>query len=373
MRHRIVGHNSFCLDLPSVKFHSPSKTARHCIATVVVLINASCMGSEPRLTIEEQVAARIFRQHKWSFRAIGKELGRSKDTVRAYLVAPDTYGKKRKGRKATKIVHQECRLLYRAAAKSGESARSLHASLRLSGSIRTCQRRLKASGFLKYKKRKHMPHLKEAHKAARLKYATGHLENPPNWTEVIWSDEKKFNLDGPDGFQYYWEDLRKEPATFFTRASKDGGVMVWGAFSGAGLSDLAFLDGKQDSGKYINTLGDYLFPFAHMHYGPEFVFMQDNASIHRSKVTMKFLEDHEVKLFDHPALSPDLNPIENVWGYLVRQVYPNGKQYLTKEDLVAAIKSAWSNIPLDYLDNLIKSMPKRCLAVVRAKGSKCDY
>ncbi|ETW02792.1 hypothetical protein H310_05281 [Aphanomyces invadans] len=46
-------------------------------------------------------------------------------------------------------------------------------------------------------------------------------------TEIIWSDEKKFNLDGPDGFQYYWEDLRKEPASFFTRANNGGGVMVW--------------------------------------------------------------------------------------------------------------------------------------------------
>ncbi|RHY45712.1 hypothetical protein DYB38_011696 [Aphanomyces astaci] len=61
----------------------------------------------PRLTIEEQGAAWTFRLHNLSYRAISKHLGRSKDTERAYLIAPDSYGTSQKGQKATKIVDQE--------------------------------------------------------------------------------------------------------------------------------------------------------------------------------------------------------------------------------------------------------------------------
>ena len=30
------------------------------------------------------------------------------------------------------------------------------------------------------------------------------------WRNIIRSDERKWNLDGPDRFFYYWYDLRKE-------------------------------------------------------------------------------------------------------------------------------------------------------------------
>lgn len=46
------------------------------------------------------------------------------------------------------------------------------------------------------------------------------------WKRVIFSDEKKVNLDGPDGLNYYWHDLRNEKEIKMSRNFGGGAVMV---------------------------------------------------------------------------------------------------------------------------------------------------
>ena len=72
---------------------------------------------------------------------------------------------------------------------------------------------------------------------------------------MIFSDEKKFNLDGPVGFSGYWRDLRKE--------ARFGGnsLMVWGAFCSDSMFDLAFPSTRKNSGEYIGILNEKVMPF----------------------------------------------------------------------------------------------------------------
>ena len=69
---------------------------------------------------------------------------------------------------------------------------------------------LNNSGRFKYLKRKARPALKQHHIDKRLDWAKTHMSWSTEWSNVVFSDEKKFNLDGPDGFQYYWHDIRKD-------------------------------------------------------------------------------------------------------------------------------------------------------------------
>lgn len=211
---------------------------------------------------------------------------------------------------------------------------------------------------------------KPGHIVARLKWAYQFVEYGRKWNSVGFSDEKKNNLEGPDGYQYYWRDLRNDKEIYSKRQSGGGSVFMWGAFSAKGKSELAFLEGKQNAEKYTVTLGEYLFPFAHPHHGLNFVFQHDNASIHTARVAKWYLEDQDVSVMWWPAKSPDLNPIKNLWGILARVVYENIKQYDTKEELVQAIKKAWDAIPMLKLKSLVGSMKKLCMEVYRKEGHK---
>ncbi|GFU51729.1 transposable element Tcb2 transposase [Trichonephila clavipes] len=59
--------------------------------------------------------------------------------------------------------------------------------------------------------------------------------------------------------------------------------------------------------------------------GDKFVFMDVNATCHRTLAVQDCLDSEGIQRLVWPARSPDLNPIENVWDALGRQVV--GRNY----------------------------------------------
>ena len=149
--------------------------------------------------------------------------------------------------------------------------------------------------------------------------------------------------------------------------------MIWACFSWYGRSEICFVANKVDAVKYVSMLEDYLLPFIEKNHPRSCSFQQDNASAHTAKYTDEFFRDEEILVLDWPARSPDLNPIENLWGALVSRVYDQFRQFDTLDDLKEAITFAWEALAPEYLESLVSSMPNRCISVLEKRGGHMKY
>ncbi len=97
--------------------------------------------------------------------------------------------------------------------------------------------------------------------------------------------------------------------------------MVWGAMSSAGVGPLCFLRSKVNTAVYQEVLEHFILPAAGQLYGDaDLIFQQDLAPAHSAKATSTWFKDHGVPVLNWPANSPDLNPIENLWGIVKRKM-----------------------------------------------------
>ncbi len=149
-------------------------------------------------------------------------------------------------------------------------------------------------------------------------------------------------------------------------------VMVWGAMSSGGVGPLCFLRSKVNTAVYQEVLEHFMLPAADQLYGDaDFIFQQDLAPAHSAKATSTWFKDHGIPVLNWPANSPDLNPIENLWGIVKRKMRcarPNNA-----EELKATIRATWALITPEQCHRLIDSMPRRIAAVIEAKGAPTKY
>lgn len=311
-----------------------------------------------------------------SMSEIARRLGRSVNVVSHFIRKGANYGQKQRTTGNQKLSQRQRNCIVQEARANRLNATEIREKLSLPVTSQHVARILRTSGQVKWQKSKKKPLLKATHKLARLAFAREHMSWDNEWLRVIFSDEKKFNLDGPDCCAYYWHGLQDEEDPKPSRNFGGGSVMIWGAFSSRGTAQVCFLPPKTNSEIYTEMLEIALLPFVELLMDEEVVFQQDNATIHTARHTREWLADRYIPVLTWPACSPDLNPIENLWAILARRVYgkPSEKRtFTTTQELKQKIVEEWAKLDLSLLNSLSSSMPNRIFEVIAKNGGPTKY
>ena len=88
---------------------------------------------------------------------------------------------------------------------------------------------------------------------------------------------------------------------------------------------------------YCKILEKSLLSFAKDRYDENNRFQQDNAEVHTSAHTKQFFFDENIDVLDWSSRTPDWNPIENLWGYLVTKFNKYFREFGDTESLIESI------------------------------------
>ncbi|GFX31941.1 transposable element Tcb2 transposase [Trichonephila clavipes] len=218
----------------------------------------------------------------------------------------------------------------------------------------------------------------QQHRTARLQWRREHH----NWTErdwacVLFSDESRFSLSSDCRRQLIW----RESGTAYRPENiqeKDRyptcSIMVWAGIMINGRTRLHVVaNGTMTGQRYIDEVLLRHVRLFRGAVGDKFVFMDDNATCHRTLAVQDCLDSEGIQLLVWPARSPDLNHMENVWDALGRQVAGRNYPPTNKKTLIRALTEELDKLPQQLLDNVVQSMVRLVECCITLHGGHIPY
>lgn len=334
------------------------------------------MGRARHCSAEERRLVRQLRNEGKTYASIANLIGRSQNFVTNAL-KPEKIPLKRGQRKKTSTATDE-RIKLLVKRDPFMSSRRVASEIGNVVSSRTVRRRLQAAG-LHGRMACKVPLLRTVNIKKRQNFALAHKdwcgeEGSKKWRNVLWSDETKINLFGNDCQRNVRRPKGKRFHIRFTKKTvKHGGgnIMVWGCFSWQGVGPIHLIDGIMDRHVYKNILQTVMLPYADDNMPLLWKFQQDNDPKHSSKTVKEWFQQNNVDVMEWPSQSPDLNPIENLWAILKKEI---SKHVVTnKQQLWEIVQRTWYSIPVETCRRLISSMPSRVGKVLQNKGGYTGY
>ncbi len=215
----------------------------------------------------------------------------------------------------------------------------------------------------------------EVNRKKRLAFAQKWLrEGPESLAHVIWSDETMVKSH-PNTRQEGAFLHKNTPRLTKTKLHSGGfSQMFWGCMSINGTGPLLTIDGTMDQIQYREVLEKYLIPEFNVanENGGDWMIMHDNAPCHTAKSMSQLLEEHAIPTLQWPPFSPDLNPIENLWGWMKRKL-ADDPPCTSQTQLEDRFLEIWRSIDANFCKRYTDNYKKRLEAVIKANGGHTKY
>ena len=268
------------------------------------------------------------------------------------------------------ITHIEKKLLENARMTLFQMKNSIKQTFNIELSMTTIARTYRNLKF-QYRPPKHRQLLTSQQKNNRVSFAYSMInkayEEEIDLSTLVFSDESRFVL-GTDKRWIWCRRGEYSPSQFEDDSKFPPSIMVYGAIGIDYKSRLVIVEGSIDSDCYKqNIQASKMIEVLDKQRGRgRWIFQQDGARCHTSRCTIDWLATKCKYISKWPPNSPDLNPIENLWGIMkkaVGQTQPESIQEL--KDIVLTV---WDSLDQEVINNLVNSFFNRLRLVLLLKG-----
>ena len=238
---------------------------------------------------------------------ISKRIARDHRTVKEFVTDSQHKRVRSDKGKIRKISAKQMRRIKRAATKMPLNSRKhVFEAAGASGVLRTSRCRM-LKRFASVLKPVIRPPLNQAHKQKRLQWAQDYMKT--NFQTVLFTDECRATLDGPDGWSRGWLVNGHHVPTRLRRQQGGSGVMFWAGIMGRELvGPFRVPDGvEMTSAKYVEFLTDHFLPWykkKNRAFRSKIIFMHDNAPSHAAKNTSGALAAMGIKRRETHGVAP---------------------------------------------------------------------
>ena len=212
-------------------------------------------------------------------------------------------------------------------------------------------------------------HVLKLNRKKRLVWCKEQLRANEEFDDIIFTDESTVQLE-----QHSRLCFRKQhmPRNLKQRPKHPLKVHIWGGISKRGATNVVIFTGIMNAERLATVFEAGLLPFIREHFLDTHRLQQDNDPKHASLYIENFFNDNGINWWPTPPESPDLNPIENVWGSL-KQYLRNVYKPKNLDELKEGIKQFWATLTptvcTRYIQHLKKVIPK----VIEHEGGPSGY